>query len=250
LKNECAAKRARKFRNNIYENKRLYGIYNGIKKRCYTLKDKRYKDYGGRGIKMCESWLSSENGFDNFADWAIESGYQSNLTIDRIDVNGDYCPENCQWITLKAQSNNKRETRWVDYNGEHVQLCILCDRLGISYDTVHDRIYKRKWDVNRAIETPSERKNSLMSKCKEAGINYGTVRDRITKFGWAEEKALSTPTCGRGASSKTYGFDFGIGICKVCGKSFHKNSGKQMYCGYECRRESKSKKFQRENCTV
>ncbi len=190
-----------RYNHKIDDHRSLWSRWNGIKRRCTNENDERYPQYGGRGITICDEWLES---FDNFAEWALSHGYAENLTLERIDVNGNYCPENCKWITLGEQALNKRETKWVDYRGEHIQLRVLCERLGITYDTVHDRLYKRGWSLEDAITKPSERSNSLLSKCREKGINYGTVRDRIYKFGWSEERALNTPSVGRGAHSKSY----------------------------------------------
>ncbi len=201
---ERCRERASKFKNLVKDNKRLYGIYNGIKKRCYNENEPRYKDYGLRGITMCDEWLDKESGFDKFVEWALSSGYEDGLTIDRVDVDGNYSPDNCAWISNSEQQRNKRQTLWVEYGGEKVRLIDLCERLEVSYDTVHDRIYKRGWPVDRAVSEKSERKNSLMSKCKAAGINYGTVLSRINKFGWSEEEAINTPSAGRGAHKKTY----------------------------------------------
>lgn len=240
FRNERSSERAKKFEHNVYKYRRLYGIYNGVKRRCFNKKESRFKDYGGRGITMCEEWLNSENGFDKFVDWALSHGYTDGLTLERKNVDGDYCPENCEWITIVDQAKNKRDTLWVDYKGEHIRLLELCEREGVKYDTVHNRIYKQGWTVERAIHQQSQQENSLMKKCKDAGVNYSTVRDRIVKLGWEEKRALSTPTVGRGANVKTYGGDYGNGICAVCGKPFKRNNGKQIYCGAECRQISKS----------
>ena len=202
LHDEVCSEKASKFKHSVKDHKRLYSIYNGIKKRCYNENEPRYKDYGARGITMCEGWLNETTGFDNFVEWSSSNNYNENMTIDRIDVNGNYEPANCRWVSLVEQSLNKRETKWVDYKGEHVQLIVLCERLGVTYDTVHDRIYKRGWSVEDAIEKPSIQVNSLMSKCREKGINYSTVRDRINKLGWSEERALNTPSLGRKVSKK------------------------------------------------
>lgn len=85
---------------------RLYRIHQSMKSRCYYVKNKCYKYYGGRGISICDEWLES---FNSFALWALSNGYDDSLTIDRIDVNSNYCPQNCRWITNAEQQKNKQK---------------------------------------------------------------------------------------------------------------------------------------------
>lgn len=86
---------------------RLYAIYSGMKQRCYNTESSNYSNYGGKGICICEEWMS-ENGLQNFIEWSLNNGYNENLTIDRIDSNKGYSPGNCQWITQSANSSRKR----------------------------------------------------------------------------------------------------------------------------------------------
>lgn len=93
---------------------RLYRIRAEMLARCYNKNKQQYVNYGGRGITVCNEW---KNDFVSFYNWATSNGYGENLTIDRIDVNGNYCPENCRWITRKEQNNNRRDNVLFEKNG-------------------------------------------------------------------------------------------------------------------------------------
>ena len=123
---------------------RLFMILQDMKARCYNPKNNRYYRYGARGICICEKWLDKENGYINFKKWAIENGYADNLTIDRIDVNGNYEPENCKWSTNKEQSNNRSTNRYIEYNGQKKTMSEWSDITGIAYHTIQNRLNAKK----------------------------------------------------------------------------------------------------------
>lgn len=111
-----------------------YYIWRGMVSRCCYKSDKQYKFYGGRGITICDEWRYN---FDQFNQWAIRSGYQEGLTIDRIDCNGNYCPENCRWIAFSEQANNKRNNRRIVWDGQEMTVAQLSRYLGISYNKAY-----------------------------------------------------------------------------------------------------------------
>lgn len=127
---------------------RLFIIWANIKARCYNKNNPSYKNYGNRGIKMYQEWL---NDFMNFYNWAITNGYKENLTIDRIDVNGNYEPNNCRWITNKEQQNNRRNNHYVTYNNETHTLAEWAKITNIKYSTLERRLNKYKWTITRAL---------------------------------------------------------------------------------------------------
>lgn len=133
----------------------LYSVWLGMKDRCYNPKCKAYKHYGERGITICDEWLGND-GSTNFFDWALSHGYKKGLELDRIDVNKGYYPDNCRWVTYLVQSNNKRTTRFITYNGETKSLADWCRQYSMPYDTVHQRL-SNNWSFERAITTPVKR---------------------------------------------------------------------------------------------
>ena len=130
---------------------RLYREWTSIKARCCYNSQKGYKSYGKRGIKVCDEWVDS---FETFASWATSTGYQDDLTIERIDNNKGYNPDNCKWIPLSEQSKNRRSNILVEYNGEIHNLSEWCKAFGVDYRLVHNRIYKNGWSFERAMFEP------------------------------------------------------------------------------------------------
>lgn len=128
---------------------RLYNIWCGIKARCNNPKTYNFYLYGGRGIKVCNEW---EHSYEKFEKWAIKNGYDQHLTIERIDVNGNYCPENCRWATNKEQSNNTRRTVKIEYNGETFSIKGLSEHLNLNYRKLYSGLRKKKMPVEEAIE--------------------------------------------------------------------------------------------------
>ena len=116
--------------------------------RCENPNDKGFFRYGGRGITVCEEWANS---FEAFRDWALANGYRDDLTIDRIDNDGNYCPENCRWATARTQANNTRKTRFLTYKGETHSVTEWGRILGIKQSTLNMRLNKYKWSIEKAL---------------------------------------------------------------------------------------------------
>ncbi len=133
---------------------RLENIYYKMIDRCYNSKEKSFSYYGGRGITVCEEWRKS---YSNFRDWALNNGYQEDLSIDRIDVNGNYEPNNCRWATVKQQANNKRKTKRYNFNGGLYTASEIADITGINYGTLRSRL-RNGMDIYTATSTPIKRR--------------------------------------------------------------------------------------------
>lgn len=115
---------------------RLHSIWKAMRKRCNNPHDSAYNYYGGKGIKVCEEW----DDFTSFKEWAMANGYSDDLTIDRIDSDKDYCPQNCRWSNFKDQCNNRTNNCFIEYNGERLTIAQWSERLGIKYTTLYRRI--------------------------------------------------------------------------------------------------------------
>lgn len=109
--------------------RRISEIHKNMRQRCYNPKSKNYMHYGGRGIKICDEWLNEKS---SFIAWSLENGYREGLTIDRIDVNGDYTPSNCRWVNKTVQANNMRTNTHIYYNGKRYTLAELSRITGVE----------------------------------------------------------------------------------------------------------------------
>ena len=118
---------------------RIYGIWQGIKKRCYNPHDARYDRYGGRGIKVCAEWLDD---FQAFYDWAIQNGYNETLTIDRINNDGDYCPENCRWTDNLEQARNRSSNVSITIGNATKTLTEWCEIFQVDSKVVLARYHR------------------------------------------------------------------------------------------------------------
>ena len=129
---------------------RLYEIWTGMKKRCYNSGNQAYSKYGGRGIMMCDAW---KNDFESFQDWALSSGYSDELSIDRIDNDGNYEPSNCRWATRKIQSVNRSNVKQYELGGELKTLGDWAAEYGLTRKTLNSRLQKG-WALEKALTTP------------------------------------------------------------------------------------------------
>lgn len=167
-----------------------YSVYSAIKTRCYNVRSVPYPNYGGRGIKMSDRWLGPD-GFINFLkDMGPRPGEE--YSIDRINNDGNYTPENCRWATTKEQANNKRSNKKYVYQGVEYTEAQLASKFGMLRNTLHRRL-KAGYSVEDAVTRPLQKKrDSLYYMAKEHGISRLAVYKRL-QLGWSLEDALNTP---------------------------------------------------------
>lgn len=189
--------------------KRLNGIYRHMKSRCSNPNEPEYNLYGGRGITVCDEWINPTRaktlgwvtlGWLAFKEWSLSHGYQDDLSIDRIDNNKGYSPDNCRWANSKTQSNNRRCVYSISYKGKTQTLSQWCDELGLKYQTILRRISVQHWSFEKAFETKSDAREraityknetkSLTQWCKDFGLDYKKTHKRIYRFHWSLEKAF------------------------------------------------------------
>ena len=140
---------------------RTFIIWNDMKARCFNESSPSYKSYGKRGIKVCDEWLS----FENFHNWAIKNGYADDLTIDRIDNDGDYTPENCRWISKAENRKRQRNVHWITANGNTKSVNEWCKILNISKTTAYKYLHESDEKFSQYIMCLLEDKNDVLHVC-------------------------------------------------------------------------------------
>ncbi len=180
---------------------RLYRIWSEMKRRCENSDRPNYRNYGRRGIKVCQEW---KNSFETFREWALNNGYSDELSIDRIDNDGNYEPSNCHWVTDKEQAN-KRSSKLIAYKSKKHALAQWCEIFGLDYSVVYMRLYRNHLSFEEAIKKGNRVERRLTFKGKtqsmsewtrELGFKKNTLDNRLNKLGWTVERALSTPELG------------------------------------------------------
>ena len=131
---------------------RIYQVWADMKGRCQNKKDRNYKNYGGRGVSVCEEWQE----FQPFMEWALVNGYADALTIERIDNNGNYEPDNCKWVMQSEQCQNRRSCNYITYKGITKNITQWAKETGLHRAVLYYRI-SSGWSIEKAFTTPSQR---------------------------------------------------------------------------------------------
>ena len=133
---------------------KIYGVWHGMLQRCENPNNIAFKNYGARGIKVCDEWHT----FINFNEWAKNSGYQEDLTIDRIDTNGDYEPSNCRWVNRYIQNSNTRRNHYIEFNGKRQTISQWAREIGIERNSLIERL------KNHSVEVALSAKGNMRGK--------------------------------------------------------------------------------------
>lgn len=182
-----------KLRKHSMAGTRIYQIWSNMKKRCENPKATFYDEYGGRGITFCEKWRTFEGFYED-----MNEGYADELTLDRIDVNGDYTKENCRWVDVKTQMNNMRSNKRVEYEGETYTLSQFAEKFNLDYHLFRSRIL-RGFSLEKAMEpqwigtmTYKGETKTVREFAEEYGMSYRQLKKRLM-WGWDVERALNQP---------------------------------------------------------
>lgn len=187
---------------------RLHTIWCSMRERCNNPNSQAYNNYGGRGIMVCKEW---QDDYMNFYNWSMANGYEDTLSIDRIDVNGNYEPSNCRWADTKTQCNNTRSNIMITYQGKTQSLKLWCEELNLDYNMIRARFARNNWkdkSIEEKFFTPNQRKilitynnetHTISEWSKIIGLRHNVIFDRWQK-GYYEEDILY-----KGSVPKKYG---------------------------------------------
>lgn len=179
---------------------RLYEIWKNMRRRCNNPNNPAYHNYGGRGIYIVSEW----NDFENFYHWSMSHGYQDGLSIDRIDNDGPYAPENCRWATDYEQANNTRKNRKIIYEGQELNLGEVCRLIGVPMSTLHNRIDHLGWSMEEALRKEKRRKpNCTKVTCVETGQEFGSLKEAAE---WAGISYVGIIRCTDGKQKSAGGY--------------------------------------------
>lgn len=176
---------------------RLYGIWCNMKSRCYNRKTSNYRLYGGKGVTVCDEWLSD---FVAFMNWSMANGYADNLTIDRINPNGNYSPDNCRWTTQKVQCNHFSRNRMITYKDKTQSLTMWCEELSLPYSMIKRRLYKGE-SIENAFERPKVTPKKILFNGIALTVREWSIKTKIPerviheriRHNWPIERVLTTP---------------------------------------------------------
>ena len=153
-----------------------------MKNRCENKNSKDYKDYGGRGITICDEW---KNDFVEFLYWSLKHGWENGLSIERKDVNGNYCPENCCYIPLSEQPKNRTCTTRIEFNGEVHSISEWARIKGMNRSTLKERLNSKNYTLEEALNTPVNKNlariNSDLGSVFSIRLNCGTGMNRQSR---------------------------------------------------------------------
>lgn len=165
----------------------LYSTWHGMRQRCLDKNSTSYHNYGGRGIAICKEWM---NDYVSFYEWALANGATKDLTLDRIDVNGNYEPSNCRWANSYTQANNTRQNRFIEYNGERLTVIQWARKTGIEEGTIRARLDNYGYSVAQALGyEPYKKSNGDRSHTRKPVNQYSLNGEFIRE--WASAKEAS-----------------------------------------------------------
>lgn len=202
-------------------NKRLKIAYSNMKQRCYNKKSSHYKNYGGRGIKICDEWL---NDYNKFEEWALNNGFDNNLlgkenSIDRIDVNGNYEPNNCRWVDIKTQCRNTTKNVWYNINDEKVLLTDSTEYFNMTSANIRKRQFRFNNNMDMIKNVP---KYNMLGIIIQKDLNgnilnkYKTIKEIKEKYGY---DIGNISNCLYNRRKSAYGFKWEYEINKYCDES-------------------------------